>query len=551
MADPIAGTKLTDISAQFTQAVHADPARPAVICPPARAGGQAVTVSFGDLDRDSDVLARGLLARGIGPGTRTALMVTPGPEFLAISYALIKAGAVPVLVDPGLGIKRLGGAFERAAPEAFIGVPRAHVARLLFGWAKRTIRTTVVVGGPRPLAGHTLAGIRRASGTVTALPDLDPGAPAIIAFTSGSTGAPKGVITKREQLASQLTTIGEIFGWQPGDVDLATMPLFALFATALGVTAILPAMDFTRPAQADPAMLVRLVQEYAVTTMFCSPALLEPLSRFAAARGERLTSLRRVICAGAPVQAGTLRRCRAMLADEGEVCTPYGATEALPMTTIESREILAETAAATDAGDGVCVGRAVRNADIEIIAMVDGPIGCFDQARVLPPGEAGEIVARAPWVSACYAGDPDNTMKAKIPAADGTFFHRTGDAGYRDALGRVWFCGRVADRVVTEADTLLSVPCEAVFNTHPAVFRSALTGPHVVGQLRPTMCVELEPGRHDHAALRRDLLSLAAAHEHTRAIRDVLFHPGLPVDVRHNAKIDHEALTTWAESRLQ
>jgi acyl-CoA synthetase (AMP-forming)/AMP-acid ligase II len=413
------------------------------------------------------------------------------------------------------------------------------------------VRSTVVVGGRRPLAAVTLDGVRSAAGQVGELPELDPQGQAMVAFTSGSTGPPKGVVYRRDQLAAQLEAVAGVFGWCPGDVDMPTMPLFALFGVALGLTVVLPPMDFTRPAKVDPAMLARLIEEYQVRTMFGSPALLNTLSRWASEHGARLESLRRVVTAGAPAPAALLSRCRAMLSEDAEVCIPYGATEALPATIIESREILKETAAATDSGAGVCVGRAVPGAEIEIIQLRETPISSREHAPIVARGEIGEIVVRAPWVSVEYLNDASNTARAKIAAADGSVWHRTGDAGYQDADGRVWFCGRVGERVVTEGETLFTVPCEAVFDTHPAVFRSALVGPRLDGRPRPTICVELEPGARKTAELCEQLLELAAGHEHTRSIRRVLVHPGFPVDVRHNSKIERETLTKWAQKRVR
>jgi olefin beta-lactone synthetase len=508
-------------------------------------------MTFGELDREADVLARGLVALGIGEGTRVALLVTPGPDLLALAFALAKAGAVPVVVDPGLGRARVRDCLDRAAPEAFIGVPRAHLARLVLGWARRSVRTSVVVGGPRSLiADVTLDSVRAAGDRVSALPALDPRGPAMVAFTSGSTGVPKGVLYRRDQLAAQLDVVRELFGWRPGDVDMPTTPLLALFGPALGVTVVIPPMNFSRPARANPRLLARIIREHRVGSMFGSPALLDTLSRWSVANGERLASPRLVVTAGAPVSAELLRRCRDVLADECELLTPYGATEALPITNVSSRELLGETVMATTEGAGVCVGRAVPGAEVEIVAITDELIASWGRARPVADGEVGEIVVRAPWVSATYLNDAPNTAAAKIPVADGTFFHRTGDVGYRDDRGRLWYCGRRTHRVVTPTNTLFTARCEGVIDTHPAVFRSALVGPRVDGTVRPTSCVELESGFRDKPALRRELLALAARHACTREIRHVLVHPGFPVDVRHNAKIDREKLTVWAGKRL-
>ena len=128
-----------------------------------------------------------------------------------------------------------------------------------------------------------------------------------------------------------------------------------------------------------------------------------------------------------------------------------------------------------------------------------------------------------------------------------------GDVGYFDEHGRLWFCGRKLQRVVTAAGTLFTIPCEGVFNVHPAVYRTALVGVERDGAVEPVLCVEVDSAQArtiDRETLRRELLELAAAHSHTKAIHRILFHPSFPVDIRHNAKIFRERLAEWAARQL-
>jgi acyl-CoA synthetase (AMP-forming)/AMP-acid ligase II len=241
-----------------------------------------------------------------------------------------------------------------------------------------------------------------------------------------------------------------------------------------------------------------------------------------------------------------------MLGEGVEVQTPYGATEALPVATIGSRELLEETAAATAQGRGVCVGRSLPGVQIRVIGIDDGPIAAWNDELCLPTGVIGEIVVQGPVVTRSYFGRPEATRLAKIADREGRFWHRMGDVGYLDEQGRVWFCGRKSQRVVTPDRTLLTIPCEGVFNAHAAVLRTALVGVERQGQTVPVLCVECDPaaGRVDRERLRRELLELGAGHEHTRAIRTILFHRAFPVDIRHNAKIFREKLAAWAAREL-
>ncbi len=536
----------------LTAVARRRPWAPAIIAPAGRdAAGRLRTVqlNYRQLDEDSDAIARGLVRAGLVPGTRTALMVRPGLDLFSLVFGLFKAGIVPVLVDPGLGTRNIGQCLREADVEAFIGVPAAHAARIALGWRPPGLRHLVTVGRRWAWGGITLDAVRRlgAEAGGEALPSPEPEDVAAILFTSGSTGPPKGAVYRHGNFVAQVRAIGREIGVGEAEVDLPTFPLFALFDPALGMTTVVPDMDPTRPAEADPRKLVEAIRTFGVTTMFGSPALLETLSRYGAAEGVKLPSLRRVISAGAPVRPAVIERVLGMLEPGARVLTPYGATESLPVAFIDSDEILGETAAATAAGAGVCVGRPVPEAAVRVIRIEDGPVAAWSDDLRVPDGEVGEITVRGPMVTTHYANRPEATASAKIDE-DGAVVHRMGDVGYLDARGRLWFCGRKAHRVRTrDGETLFTVPCEAIFDAHPAVFRSALVG--VAGE--PVICVELEAEARgaDRDALFAELRALAEAHPHTRAIRRFLVHPGFPVDVRHNAKIRREDLAAWAAGR--
>ncbi len=376
---------------------------------------------------------------------------------------------------------------------------------------------------------------------------------AAILFTSGSTGVPKGAVYSHGNFSAQVELLRQVYDIRPGEIDLPTFPLFALFAPALGMSSVVPEMDFTRPADVDPIKIIAAIEKFQVTTMFGSPALINRVGRYGEAKGLKLPSLKRAISAGAPVPASVLERFANMLQGEAQVFTPYGATEALPVCSIGSDEILDETRYATDRGRGVCVGRPVPGIELEIIGISDGSIAHWTDDLKVAAGEIGEIVVKGPQVTGSYFNRAESNALSKIadPEHDG-FYHRMGDLGYRDEQGRIWFCGRKAHRVVTPDETLFTIPCEAIFNTHSEVFRTALVGVGEPGRQRPVLCVELEKGVDTAAVERiyRELLAIGAEYDLTRNIKRVLFHPAFPVDIRHNAKIFREKLAAWAAEKV-
>ena len=512
-------------------------------------------LTFAQLDQESDRLARGLERIGIGRGVWTILMVSPSLEFFALTFALFKAGAVPVMIDPGIGIKNLGRCIAEAEPRAFIGIPKAHAARVVLGWGRRTIRIKVMAG-PGLLPGATTIAEVRETGKDPIpykMAETEEDEMAAILFTSGSTGPPKGVVYTHEILARQVELLKKHYGIEPGEIDLPTFPLFALFAPALGMTAIIPDMDATRPGQVNPERIIEAICNFGVTNMFGSPALINRVGRYGASRGIKLPTLKRVISAGAPVHADTVWRFSQMLSPRVQVFSGYGATEALPVCSVGSDTILNETRHQTDQGKGVCVGHPVKGITVKIIRIVDTPILSWSDDLLVPVGHIGEIVAKGPVVTRKYYHRPESTALAKISdRKTNGFYHRMGDLGYLDKTGRLWFCGRKSQRVILKKKTLFTIPCEGVFNTHKRVFRSALVGVAKGDSLLPVLCVELEPEARmaNRQKIREELLELGHGYEHTRDIRTILFHPSFPVDIRHNAKIFREKLAVWASKEL-
>ena len=299
---------------------------------------------------------------------------------------------------------------------------------------------------------------------------------------------------------------------------------------------------------------MRAIQQEQVTNSFGSPTLWRKIADHCLARGLALPSLRRVLCAGAPVPASLWADTKRFL-PHGRLHSPYGATEALPVSSISSDEVDFTSVR------GACVGRPVADIGVKIIAIADQPIATLAEARELPPGEIGEIIVSGPVVTKTYDELPEATALAKIAdslspssllplpcaAEGGAVWHRLGDCGHFDAAGRLWFCGRKAERVETADGPMFTEPCEQVFRRHPRVGRCALVGLGRRGQQRPAIVIEAKvPDSTQARALAHELRALALLYEHTARINLFYFHPRFPVDVRHNAKIHRLALARWA-----
>jgi acyl-CoA synthetase (AMP-forming)/AMP-acid ligase II len=545
-----------NLSERATLIARRYPEKKAVVCHTGTDGkGKPIysSMTFEELEEEVNRYSRGLSEIGFRKGMRTIFLVRPSIDFFVLTFALVRIGVVLVLIDPGMGTRKLVSSLSSINAEAFVGIPKAHVLRLISPGAFKTLKIKVTVGSPKFWGGYKLSDVRSEDPGHFDPAEMKPDDMVGIFFTSGSTGPPKGVVYEHSMFDAQINILNKHFGYGPDDVDLATFPLFSLFDSALGITSVIPDMDSTKPGEADPRNIVRAIQDHGCTSVYGSPALLTNLARYGKEKGIVLEKVKKVITAGAPIRPDLLQKLHKMLPEGAKVHTPYGATEALPVSDITSDVIFDYSLEKTNKGAGTCVGKPIPGNRVEIIEITETPIEKWSKAKKLGIGEIGEICVKGPTVTKSYYERPDANRKAKVPDDDGSFWHRMGDTGYIDEKGRLWFCGRKAHRVVTKNGTLFTVRSEAIFNQHPKVFRSSLVGIGEQGSKRPVIIIELEKEHQgtDRRALEKELLQMAAKNPLTKEIKDLLFQDSFPVDIRHNAKIFREKQTIWAGRQLR
>lgn len=501
--------------------------------------------TFKEFEERSNQFANRFVKLGITPGMRVLLFVKPCLDFSVLAFTLFKIGAVPVLIDPGMGMKNLLRSIKQVRPDALVSIGAVH-------WIRRILRDSFShvkihisldpVGGKTHYLYKDLASESKDFTPV----EVEMSTPSAILFTSGGTGIPKGVIYTHGILHAQTQSLQKIFQLDHTKTDLPGFALFALFTLAMGMTSVIPDMDPTRPAECDPKKIVANIMNNQATFVAGSPAIWKRVGEYCLKNNITLPTVKQVVMFGAPVRMELHEMFQEIL-PFGDTYTPYGATEFLPVAVISGSEIIRHHKSKMNQGFGVCLGKAVPEVEIRIAKTSDIPETYLDD---LGRNQRGEIVVTGPQVTPGYFDMPDETAKAKIQMGP-TLWHRMGDLGLIDSDNNLWFLGRKAHRVELEDETLYSISVESFYNQHPKVSRSALVRLERDGKVKAGIVIE----RKDRAtqadpSFFRELQEITRKSHLEGKIVEYFLHPSFPVDVRHNIKIDRTKLSQWASSRV-
>ncbi|MGY1643106.1 alpha/beta fold hydrolase [Geodermatophilus sp. SYSU D00703] len=502
-----------------------------------------VTVSWSRLARRVADLAAGLAACGVRPGHRVALLVEPSADLTAAVYAVWRAGAVVVVADKGLGLSGMRRALRSAAVDHVIGGRTGLAAARLMGLAASRI-----AAGPTPLralgAAHTLAALERLGRSAPAPAEAPLDADCAVLFTSGATGPAKGVVYTHRQAAAQLELVRSTYGLTAEDRFVAAFAPFAILGPGLGVASAVPDVDVTAPGSLTAAALGEAAAAVEATVVFASPAALRRVVATAddVSEGQRkaLAGVRLLVSAGAPVPASLLRALRAVL-PAADAHTPYGMTEVLPVADVSLAGI-----EAAGAGNGVCVGRPLPGVAVRISPL--SPDGRADGEPTDRPGVPGEVCVQAAHVKDRY----DALWALEQTTSRDPGWHRTGDVGHLDADGRLWIEGRLQHVVATGCGPVTPVGIEQRVEALPGVAAAAAVGVGPVGA--QVVVVVVVPSRSSRRPAGRGA-RLALADEGTAdavraaaglGVAAVLTTAGLPVDVRHQSKVDRSEVARRA-----
>ena len=515
-------------------------------------GGDGRSVTFGELDELVQRTAEGLFGTGgVQVGDRVAVMIPPGVDLAIALYACWRMGAVPVLIDGGLGPAQMGAAMKVAHPNHLIGIRRALAAARTLRWPGRRIAVEPTHRVARRLLGveHDLASLQDAPSVP--LPAVDPDAEAAVVFTSGATGPSKGVRYSAARIDTQIRTLVEQYNISADDSLVAAFAPFALYGPAMGIPSTVPDMDVSFPGTLTAATLLDAVEAVDASLVFASPAailsVLETLDELGARDRTALDHVRLLLSAGAPVPGHVLRAAVDRLVPNAAAHTPYGMTECLPVADID---LVSLESLGPDALHhlGVCVGMPVDSVELLIDPLDE--LGVPTGLPTSEPGLLGEVWVRAAHQRLGYDRLWHTTHLAS--PADGT--HATGDIGTIDADGRLWIGGRTGHVIRTATGPVAPTPIERAVDMLDGIRRSAAVGVGPAGAQVVVVIAEMsDAGRRPRQSSldRIDRIRAAVAEATGLDVAACLEVPSLPVDRRHNSKIDRTHLADWATGVLE
>jgi acyl-CoA synthetase (AMP-forming)/AMP-acid ligase II len=512
-----------NVVAFLRQVAGAHPDRPALVA----SGGAPRSITFAELEALTARLAGGLHARGLRAGDRAIVLAPISLHLYAGLIALFRLGATAVFLDPQSSARQLDRTAALIGARAFIGSPRAMWLRWLSPALRRVpLRFRVSTAGARSLGGLAHAAEPRSE-----IEDVAPASPALITLTSGSTrrDGPRGVARSHQVLAAQHAALTRALPTQAGDVDLPAFPVAVLHNLAAGLTSVIPDFPFRRPDAVRPERILAQIAAQQVTTASGSPAYWDAIAEYCLSHSRSL-SLRRIVTGGAPVSARLIQRL-AQAAPHTEIMCLYGSTEAEPVAVMPAQEIAAETAALTAAGAGVPLGHPVPDVWVRVLAA--GGNECA-------PGQPGQI-----WVAGSHVAvdhlDGQGALVQRTADADGRCWHPMGDVAYQDSQGRLWLLGRAHTVIVRAGRTLYPVPVEAAAEALAFVRRAALVGKpdRELGE-RAVLVIEFAARQRPPTDWQAVLRALCA--QQKCPVDEIRALPRLPMDARHNARIDYARL---------
>ncbi|MDA3874362.1 MAG: AMP-binding protein, partial [Kiritimatiellae bacterium] len=320
--------------------------------------------TYAELQQRVEGIAAGFRSHGLTPGDRALIFVPMSPELYVLLLGLWRAGGTAVFLDPWSTPRQMAEVCKTMQPRWFAGPPAAALF-LCRHRALRRIPHRIRTGKLPLFRAHALH--RFASPDACPVEPRSPDDPALVTFTSGTTGSPKGANRTHGFLVAQHTALEHNLRADDGSGDLSHFPIFVLNSLASGRTSVIPPMDFRKPSSIDPQRMQKIIREQDVHNLTGSPAFFDALC----AGGGALPSVHTAHTGGGPVGPRTLTAMRRTF-PKAEIHIVYGSTEAEPISCLDAETFLTQTTDPTRRGLGRCVGGPVPEITLRLEA--DGEI---------------------------------------------------------------------------------------------------------------------------------------------------------------------------------
>ena len=510
-------------------------------------------LTFRQFNQQSDDIARGLQRAGVVRGTKTALQIEPGIEWFAVTYALLKIGAVPVLLQPSMGMNKMAQCVKEVGPEALITSPGYQIIQVLKSSYYQSVHLQINTKRRWFKKGLSIADLQKSEPGPLHIAEVRDNDPAMIVFsTSNETDIPRPTILNHGTLNSTIDLMKSVMKISDNSVLFTTFPFFMMLAPSLGIRQILPESQSMKASKINPKIIVESIWDHGISHLLMSPTCLMVLGDFLKNESIFLPSIKRILSWGETYPAYKLQQLHYYIHEKTQIFPIYGMAEAPIVASLGSHEIVSETQIKTERGFGICQGKVIKGMEMRIIQVGDRPIDNWSDDLLVSDGNIGELVVKGDAVSSKYCNNVKSDALTKIP--DGkNVWHRTGDVGWIDSKGSFWFCGRKKDRIIiSEDDTLHTIPCEAVFMQHQRVYRCIIVGVGPIPYQLPVLIIELAPGDSGKyiSTLTHELTEMAQAYPHTGNIKNILFRKSFPVHPLYNQNVNRKELTIWAAKKL-
>lgn len=492
-----------------------------------------------------DHLSAGFKEIGIGFGDRVILFVPMSLPLYTAMFALQKMGAIPVFLDSWARRNQLGASARVVSPKAMISFEKAFdlvadVPELA------QVPLKISLGPTTRSFDGSLEKLMQTAATSEVAP-VEQEHTALITFTTGSSGVPKGANRTHRFLAAQHYAINQCIPYLPTDKDLPVFPIFSLNNLAAGVSTVIPAFDIGVPGDHDPQVLLAQFASCSVTCTTLSPSLFNRLSAYCLQNGIQLPQLRRVVTGGAPISRDNILDFQ-KVAPTAEIWVLYGSTEVEPMADIEGRDMVNQKSRASEdpewVDEGVNVGKIVKGLRSKFLKIQKNPItiqSAQDWAHLeVPQGEVGELVVAGEHVCRNYYNDEEAFTRAKIMDEAGVVWHRTGDLGRVDSNGYLWIVGRVHNAINRKGTYVFPVRAEMILKKLPFVRLAAYLGVADPSLGEKTVCVVVtHTGNHEEAE-KQEITRMMQ--KNGVPVDLILFRKSIPMDPRHNSKVEYDVL---------